>query len=52
VEKDAGGRFVPRTIRVIPNVEQTFNGYFDASSPQPSPTQPVCRKGNPPAWAR
>jgi branched-chain amino acid transport system substrate-binding protein len=52
VEKEPGGRLVPRTIRVIPNVEQTFNGYFDASSPPTSRTQPVCRKGNPPAWAR
>jgi branched-chain amino acid transport system substrate-binding protein len=52
VEKEKSGELVPRTIRVVPNVEETFNGYFTATSPPDSRTQPVCRKGNPPSWAR
>jgi branched-chain amino acid transport system substrate-binding protein len=44
--------FGVRTVHVVPNVESTFAGYFTPTSPQDSRTQPVCRKGNVPAWAR
>jgi branched-chain amino acid transport system substrate-binding protein len=40
------------TLRVIPNVEQTFNGYLKSTDPPPSRTSPACRKGNPPPWAK
>jgi branched-chain amino acid transport system substrate-binding protein len=41
-----------RTVRVIPNVEQSFGGYFRRNGPMPSRTYPPCKKGNPPPWAR
>jgi branched-chain amino acid transport system substrate-binding protein len=40
------------TFRVVPNVEQTFGGYFKPGDPPPSRTAPVCKNGNPPPWAR
>jgi branched-chain amino acid transport system substrate-binding protein len=43
---------VSRTIRVIPNVEQTFGGYFRQNGPMPSRTYPPCRKAKPPQWAQ
>ena len=52
VEKNASGKPVPRTVGVIPSVERTFGGYFTPSSPPDSETQPVCRKGHVPPWAR
>jgi branched-chain amino acid transport system substrate-binding protein len=52
VARDASGRFVVRQLRVVPNVEQTFGGYFSPTTPAPSRTQPVCRRGHPPSWAR
>lgn len=52
VEKNASGKPVPRTVGVIPDVENTFGGYFTPSSPPDSETQPVCRKGHVPPWAR
>jgi branched-chain amino acid transport system substrate-binding protein len=41
-----------RTVRVVPNVEQTFGGYFTPGSPPPSETAPRCVKRTPPHWAR
>ncbi len=41
-----------RQIAVVPGVEQTFGGYFGPNSPSPSRSQPGCRSGNPPSWAR
>jgi branched-chain amino acid transport system substrate-binding protein len=41
-----------RTIRVLPNVDQTFGGYFHSNGPQPGRTYPACRHGHPPPWAR
>jgi branched-chain amino acid transport system substrate-binding protein len=52
VERNARGKLVLRTFRVVPNVEETFNGYFSATTPAPSRTQPACKRGNPPGWAR
>jgi branched-chain amino acid transport system substrate-binding protein len=40
------------TLRVVPNVEQTFGGYFKPGAPPPSRTAPACKRGNPPPWAR
>jgi len=52
VEKGTNGAFVVRTVTTVPNVESTFGGYFTKTSPRDSRTQPVCRKGHVPAWAR
>lgn len=40
------------TIRRIANVDQTFGGYFTASSPLTSDTTPSCHRAKPPPWAR
>jgi hypothetical protein len=41
-----------RTLRVVPDVEQTFGGYFARGGPPPSETSPSCVKRTPPPWAR
>jgi branched-chain amino acid transport system substrate-binding protein len=45
------GKPVPRTIRTIDGVEQSFGGYLTASSPPPSRTEPTCHRAEPPPWA-
>jgi YVTN family beta-propeller protein len=52
VRVDTTGSLSPLTFRTVPNVEQTFNGYFGRTGPLPSRTSPPCKKGNPPPWAR
>ena len=52
VGRDERGKPRIRTLRTIVNVEQTFNGYFTASTPPPTKTAPACRRASPPAWAR
>jgi hypothetical protein len=52
IEKDASGKLVPKTVGVVPNVDASFGGYFGPTSPLDSRTQPVCRKGYVPSWAR
>jgi branched-chain amino acid transport system substrate-binding protein len=52
VTRDAKGTPVIRTLRVVPNVEQTFGGYFRPNDSPPSRTAPACKQGNPPPWAR
>ena len=52
VVKAPNGTYVPLTVGVVPNVDESFGGYFTASSPPDSETQPICRKGHVPAWAR
>ena len=42
------GKPAIRTLRVVPNVEQTFAGYFTSSGPPATRTQPPCRKAAPP----
>jgi branched-chain amino acid transport system substrate-binding protein len=46
------GALVQRRIRVIPNVDQTFGGYFRANGPLPSRKYPPCHRATPPPWAR
>jgi branched-chain amino acid transport system substrate-binding protein len=41
-----------RTVRVVPDVEQTFGGYFKPSDPPPTRNSPTCRAARPPPWAR
>jgi len=52
VATDAEGKPSPRTLSVLPTVEQTFGGYFRPGDPPSSRSTPACRKGNPPPWAR
>jgi branched-chain amino acid transport system substrate-binding protein len=52
VELDAKGKPALRTMRVVPNVEQTFGGYFTGKTPPPSTASPACHKATPPPWAR
>ena len=52
VVKTRKGRLGRTTFRSVPNVEQTFGGYFKPGGPTPSNDRPPCRKGNPPPWAR
>jgi branched-chain amino acid transport system substrate-binding protein len=52
VERSAPGPRAIQTFRAVPGVEQTFNGHFGANAPAVSETQPVCRHGDPPSWAR
>lgn len=52
MQRAANGRLVVRQTRVVPNVEQTFGGYFSGTTPAPSRTQPACRHGRPPSWTR
>jgi branched-chain amino acid transport system substrate-binding protein len=51
VARDTGGRLAVRQVRVVPGVEQSFGGYFRPTTPAPSRTQPICRRGRAPAWA-
>jgi branched-chain amino acid transport system substrate-binding protein len=52
VRFDPASRWLVPTLRVVPNVEQSFGGYFGARTPPPSLTQPGCHRATPPAWAR
>ena len=47
-----GGKLGFATVKTIPNVSQTFGGLFGPNSPAPSRTEPECKKGTPPPWAR
>jgi branched-chain amino acid transport system substrate-binding protein len=38
------------TVLRVPNVDQTFGGFFSPSSPAPSRTDPTCAKKTPPPW--
>lgn len=51
-EKDSAGKLTPKVFRTIPNVEQTFNGYFRHDAPLTGRDTIECKKGNPPPWAR
>jgi branched-chain amino acid transport system substrate-binding protein len=52
VVADAERRPSIKTIRVVPNVEQTFGGLLEPGDPPPSETGPGCKRGNPPPWTR
>ncbi len=41
---------VLQTIYTIPNVDQTFGGFFSASTPSPGRDSPQCVKRTPPPW--
>jgi branched-chain amino acid transport system substrate-binding protein len=48
----AGRDVAPRPLRVVPDVEQTFGGYFAAGGPPASDASPRCAPRAPPPWAR
>ena len=52
IVKDQNGDNVPdvQTFRRIPDVDQTFGGFFSADSPAPDRTNPKCAKADPPPW--
>jgi branched-chain amino acid transport system substrate-binding protein len=52
IVKDANGDGVPdvQTFRKVPQVDQTFNGFFSPSTPAPDRTNPKCEKGEAPPW--
>ena len=52
IVKDANGDKVPdvETFRRIPDVDQTFGGFFGADSPAPNRNNPKCEKSTPPPW--
>ncbi len=52
IVKDKTGDGVPdvETFRRIPDVDQTFGGFFSADSPAPDRTNPKCEKRDPPPW--
>ena len=52
VAADPKGKPAIRTVRVVPNVEQTFGGYFRPGDAPPSETSPACIERTPPPWAR
>jgi len=39
-----------KTLRTIPNVDQSFSGFFTTKTPTPSRTSPPCVKRKPPVW--
>jgi branched-chain amino acid transport system substrate-binding protein len=52
IVKDANNDGVPdvQTFRRIPDVDQTFNGFFTADTPPPDRTNPKCEQGEAPPW--
>src|SRR5215213_9916435 len=52
IVKDKTGDGVPdvETFRRIPDVDQTFGGFFSASTPAPDRSNPKCEKRTPPSW--
>jgi branched-chain amino acid transport system substrate-binding protein len=51
-QRSPGGAITYRTLRVVPNVDERFGGYFRTNGPLPSESYPLCRRHNPPSWAR
>jgi branched-chain amino acid transport system substrate-binding protein len=54
IVKDNTGDDVPdvKTIKTIPQVDQTFAGAFSPETPSPDRTHPPCKKGTPPPWTK
>jgi branched-chain amino acid transport system substrate-binding protein len=50
--RGTNGKLTVRPIRVVRDVEQTFGGYFSGAANSPSLTQPACKHGHPPSWAK
>jgi branched-chain amino acid transport system substrate-binding protein len=54
IVKDNTGDDVPdvKTIKTIPQVDQTFAGAFSPETPSPDRTHPPCKAGTPPPWTK
>jgi branched-chain amino acid transport system substrate-binding protein len=54
IVEDQTGDGVPdvKTIKRIPEVDQTFAGFFSPESPSPDRENPKCEKGEPPPWTQ
>jgi len=54
IVKDNSGDGVPavKTIKTIPQVDQTFAGAFSPETPAPDRTHPPCKAGTPPPWTK
>jgi branched-chain amino acid transport system substrate-binding protein len=53
VVADQTGDGVPdiKTLKTIPQVDQTFAGFFSDQTPSPDRENPKCEKATPPPWA-
>jgi branched-chain amino acid transport system substrate-binding protein len=51
---DQTGDDVPdvKTIKTIPQVDQTFAGFFSPETPSPDRTNPECKTADPPPWTK
>jgi branched-chain amino acid transport system substrate-binding protein len=51
---DHTGDGVPdvKTIKTIPQVDQTFAGFFSPETPSPDRTNPECKTADPPPWTK
>ena len=51
---DTTGDGVPdvKTIKTIPEVDQTFAGFFSPETPSPDRTNPECKTATPPPWTK
>jgi branched-chain amino acid transport system substrate-binding protein len=54
IVEDQTGDGVPdvKTIKTIPEVDQTFAGFFSPETPSPDRTNPECQAGTPPPWTK
>jgi branched-chain amino acid transport system substrate-binding protein len=54
IVKDNTGDDVPdvKTIKTIPQVDQTFAGFFSPETPSPDRTNPECKTADPPPWTK
>jgi branched-chain amino acid transport system substrate-binding protein len=52
VVEDQTGDGIPdvKTLKDVPDVDQTFAGFFSADTPTPGREEPKCVAGNPPPW--
>jgi branched-chain amino acid transport system substrate-binding protein len=52
IVKDKNGDNVPdvQTISKVPDVDETFNGFFTPETPAPDRENPKCEQGTPPPW--
>jgi branched-chain amino acid transport system substrate-binding protein len=52
IVEDANNDGTPdvQTFRRIPEVDQTFGGFFSADTPAPDRENPQCEEGTPPPW--
>jgi branched-chain amino acid transport system substrate-binding protein len=52
IGEDQTGDGIPdvQTIKTIPEVDQTFAGFFSPETPSPDRTNPECKTADPPPW--